>query len=226
MEHLLDNPIWNALNTGNARLAQGNDHARFFPEDFAGFAGLKNNSERDFEALWQLLPPKRTVVLFLPEVVRIPAGWTVTTVKDLLQLVFEQEELIESGEPQIQPLTARHVPQMLKLVEATNPGPFFQRTIEFGNYQGIFDGDTLVAMAGQRLQPRPYVEISAVCTAPDYLKRGYAAALLRQQIRAIKRASAIPFLHVLPENTAALHLYEKLGFRTRKLMQVYVLEKQ
>ena len=29
-------------------------------------------------------------------------------------------------------------------------------------------GDELVAMAGQRMQPDPYTEISAVCTHPDH----------------------------------------------------------
>ena len=33
------------------------------------------------------------------------------------------------------------------------PGPFSVRTIDLGGYVGVFDGDRLVAMAGQRLAP-------------------------------------------------------------------------
>ena len=81
-------------------------------------------------------------------------------------------------------------------------------------------------MAGQRLQPDPYTEVSAVCTHPDHTGKGYAARLIRSQISNITAASRIPILHVYPDNTGACKLYEKLGFETRKQMLVYVLEKE
>jgi predicted GNAT family acetyltransferase len=80
-------------------------------------------------------------------------------------------------------------------------------------------------MAGQRLNPAPYAEISAVCTHPDYLGRGYAGKLLLNQAKRIKAASEIPFLHVKSENERAIKVYEKLGFVTRKEMSFYVLRK-
>jgi predicted GNAT family acetyltransferase len=81
-------------------------------------------------------------------------------------------------------------------------------------------------MAGFRLGIGPYREISAVCTHPDYLGRGYAAALIRHLIVLIVAKSWIPFLHVLKENTDAIKLYEKLGFRVRSEMQFNVIEKR
>jgi predicted GNAT family acetyltransferase len=79
-------------------------------------------------------------------------------------------------------------------------------------------------MAGQRLQPYPYTEVSAVCTHLAYTGKGYGAKLVRSQVCKIIATSRVPFLHVYPENTAA-RLYEKLGFEVRKQMVVYVLEK-
>ena len=80
-------------------------------------------------------------------------------------------------------------------------------------------------MAGQRLQPDPYTEVSAVCTHPAHTGKGHGAKLVCSQVTKIIAASRIPFLHVYPENTAC-RLYEKLGFVVRKQMVVYVLKKK
>ena len=114
---------------------------------------------------------------------------------------------------------------MLSLTKLTNPGPFLERTIEFGHYRGIFDGEELVAMAGQRMHSFNYAEISAVCTHPDYLGRGYARQLLLNQAQRIQAEGNIPYLHVLSTNERALKVYTGLGFVTRKEMYFYVLQK-
>lgn len=226
MTHLLDNPIWNALNTGNKELASGTDRAQFLKRDVGLFAGLKTNSESELEELQSLIPQKGMVVLFIPEAIEVPAGWRVQLQKDIFQMVYEGKALegAEANNPVA--LQEKDIPAMLELTRLTNPGPFLSRTIEFGSYEGFFEGDNLVAMTGQRLQPHPYIEVSAVCTHPDHVGKGYAAALVRSQMCKITAASCIPFLHVYPDNTAACNLYKKLGFRTRKGMQVYVLQKE
>ena len=47
-------------------------------------------------------------------------------------------------------LTADDVPDMLALVERTEPGPFGPRTIELGEYFGIRDGDGATDRDGGR----------------------------------------------------------------------------
>ncbi|HVV54068.1 MAG TPA: GNAT family N-acetyltransferase, partial [Mucilaginibacter sp.] len=93
-------------------------------------------------------------------------------------------------------------------------------------YCGIFDGDKLVAMAGQRLHAFEYAEVSAVCTHPDHTGRGYARQLLIHQIQRIRAASGIPYLHVKYDNDRAIKLYESLGFSTRSEAHFYVLQKK
>ncbi|MFD2144721.1 GNAT family N-acetyltransferase [Mucilaginibacter antarcticus] len=122
-------------------------------------------------------------------------------------------------------LNATHIQQMLALTKLTNPGPFKERTIEFGHYRGIFDGDKLVAMAGQRMNPLPYAEISAVCTHPDYAGRGYAKLLMQQQINRITSEGNVPFLHVRRDNPHAIKIYEGMGFETRTVMHFYIIGK-
>ncbi|OUJ74768.1 GNAT family N-acetyltransferase [Hymenobacter crusticola] len=226
MEHVLDNPIWNALTTGNEHLAVGNGQARYLPKDIGAFAGLSNYSESAFASLHEIAPDGAPTVLFTAGAVSIPTGWKILVQKDLLQMVYPQPAAPALGHSELVALHNQDIPAMIALTALTNPGPFLTRTIEFGSYYGIFRDGQLVAMAGQRLQPTPYTEISAVCTHPNYLGKGYANQLLRHQIGLILAAGRIPFLHVFADNTNAWGLYEKLGFQTRKQLQVYVLEKQ
>ncbi|MFD0661505.1 GNAT family N-acetyltransferase [Thermocatellispora tengchongensis] len=113
-------------------------------------------------------------------------------------------------------LGADSVPEMLDLVARAQPGPFWPRTRELGTYLGVRDNGTLVAMAGERLRPPGWTEISAVCTAPEARGRGYAARLVSALVARIVARGERPFLHVAEANTGAIALYEGLGFETRK----------
>jgi predicted GNAT family acetyltransferase len=123
------------------------------------------------------------------------------------------------------PLSAQQVPAMLALTQLTNPGPFFNNTIAFGHYAGIFRDDELVAMAGQRLHAGPYAEISAVCTHPSYSGKGYASQLMLHQAHRIQAASGTPFLHVKLDNARAIRLYHTLGFVSRREVIMYTIQK-
>jgi len=60
-----------------------------------------------------------------------------------------------------------------------------------------------------------FIEISAVCTHPDYRGRGYGAALMRVVGDRIISEGDTPFLHAYADNTGAIALYRKLGFEHR-----------
>jgi predicted GNAT family acetyltransferase len=100
------------------------------------------------------------------------------------------------------------------------------RTIEFGHYYGVFHEGKLVAMTGQRLHPSPYAEISAVCTHPDFLGRGYAGALIQQQLHLIQMENKVPFLHVRSDNERAIALYHRLGFKKSGPMNFYFMKRR
>ncbi|MBX0290638.1 GNAT family N-acetyltransferase [Hymenobacter sp. HSC-4F20] len=225
MEHPLDNPIWNALRTGNQPLAIGDELARVLPREVGAFAGLADYSPRAFARLHELSPAGAPTVLFTADPISLPPGWQQLMHKELAQLVYPQPDVPAVDSSHLVDLQEQDVPAMRALTGLTNPGPFLARTIDFGGYYGIFQNGQLVAMAGQRLQPSPYTEISAVCTHPAYLGRGYANLLVRHQVARILAAGSTPFLHVYEDNTPAYALYQKLGFQLRQRLHVYVLEK-
>lgn len=223
MEQVLDNPAWYALNTGNSNLAQGTDRVKFFDKDVAPFVGFDENTEENFESLYNLITHDGLVAFVSPYSVAIPGKWKILRHVPCLQMVHNGK-VNEVGAELIN-LTNDHIPQMINLAELTKPGPFRERTIEFGPFQGIFENGNLVAMAGQRMAPLPYVEVSAVCTHPDYTGKGYAKQLLISQANHIIAQNRIPFLHVRDDNYRAIKVYENVGFVTRTDIHFYMLRK-
>jgi predicted GNAT family acetyltransferase len=122
-------------------------------------------------------------------------------------------------------LTKKDVPEMLDLLALAQPGPFLPRTIEMGNYYGIRQDGKLVAMAGERIHLQGYCEISAVCTHPNYRGRGYAAGLTTIVAEGIIARQEQPFLHLRPDNHAAMQLYKKLGFHLRSEIQLSLMQR-
>lgn len=223
--HFLDNPAWNAMVSGNSRLALGNDRVKFFPEDVAPFAALKNYDEPSFLELYNLISAGRIIAVGSSNRLSIPEYWTLKERLDLPQMIFNQNSLTPAHLSEIVPLSKKDIPQMIALTELTHPGPFLQRTIEFGNYTGIFNSNELVAMAGQRMHANKYVEISAVCTDPQHTGKGYAKCLINYHVRKIMKEGNIPFLHVRGENIHAINLYKRLGFTVRRNINMYILQK-
>ena len=226
MTHTLDNPIYNALNSAHSAFSSGTDQVKYYLEDIASFAGLKDNSKLDFEALYENSALESLFIVFTPAAVDIPDQWKVIAQIDMFQMIYESKEIPTGTDIDFVDLDKSHVNQMTALVELTQPGPFRARTIEFGNYTGVFSEQKLVSMAGHRFHPSPYIEISAVCTHPDHVGKGYACRLLSEQIKRILAKSQTPFLHVRNDNVGAIKLYQKLGLKIRKGMIAYVLQKE
>ena len=225
MDHTMNNPVWLALTSGNRHLSLGNDRARYLPVDISPFAAVRQPDPEHFTALYETVPFNDTIAIFTDEQNLRTDPWEVVGRIDGFQMVYVGAERPLSGTAEIVPLTERHVPEMLTLTKLTNPGPFRSRTIAFGNYEGIFHDGKLVAMAGQRLHSGNHVEISAVCTHPDFGGKGLARQLIDRQINHILARGEIPYLHVKGENVRAIRLYEAIGFEKRRKMVIYLLDK-
>jgi ribosomal protein S18 acetylase RimI-like enzyme len=217
--HPLDNVIWQALTTRQTELAESFGEARRFPRDVTALAAFPEPNNKGYESLAGLIGPKGTATLFLDDPFPGREGWSIVGESSLVQMVSEnvpgESQIRTSEENQISQLSAQYSPQMVELTTLTKPGPFGTRTHELGTYLGIWRDGKLAAMAGERLRVPGYTEVSAVCTHPDHLGKGYAATLMMEIMRGIRQRGEIPFLHVRGNNSRAIALYERLGFRTR-----------
>ena len=222
-ESVLDNPAWHALTTHHARFAIGEGLAKRYPADvspIAGIAALDTASLRDFAVIVAQGDMVAVVGNDLPE---DAAGWTLHSKFPLIQMVSTQVPAEIATAETILNLSADDVPYMLSLIDVTHPGPFLPRTVELGHYIGIRREGKLIAMAGERLYPPGYREISAVCTHPDAQGKGLARLLVTHLMGENWQRGDIPFLHVSPSNDRARTLYERLGFRVRREIQLLVI---
>ena len=114
---------------------------------------------------------------------------------------------------------------LLALTDLVYPHFFRARTMEMGRYFGIYDGARLAAIIGERLGTERHVEMSAICTHPDYVGRGLASRLTAFLTNDILTRGATPFLHVSLANTRAKALYEHLGYRLRAELPFFALRR-
>lgn len=225
MQSPLANPVFNALSSVDAHFNEGNDRIKFFDSEVSPFAGFEEDYKSGFEDLHQLLPTGRKILYANPNKIDIPDSWKISAYVEGLQFVLDKYLPQENETVKIVALGAKDIEAMIELTALTRPGPFDKRTIEFGHYFGVFEKEKLVSITGQRLHLDNFSEISAVCTHPEFLGKGYAAALLHHQIQLILKTGKMPFLHVRADNARAIELYERIGFKVSRPMNFYFLKR-
>jgi len=223
--HPLDYPIWPALTTTQQALAEGDARARRYPTEITPFAATVDMSPESFAALRVLMSTQDIAVLFTPDPVTPPAALKVVLADTGEQLIGAPVETPANG-VDIVTLGVDDVPAMIELTALTKPGPFSARTHELGTFLGIRVDGQLVAMAGERMKPEQYTEITAVCVHPSHRGRGYGQMLLSAVSRQIVSRGEIPFLHVFTNNHSAIALYRRQGMEIRRRLHVTVLKKE
>ncbi|MFJ8137900.1 GNAT family N-acetyltransferase [Streptomyces sp. NPDC096013] len=212
--HILDNPARAALTGPHAHFAERRGRILRYPVDVTPWIALPDEPDADDWADVVALSGPGTEIPLLGFRGRVPDGWEVTFDIDGVQMV--DDGLAAAPDPEAVVLGPADVPEMLDLVERTKPGPFLPRTVELGTYLGIRREGALVAMAGERLHPPGWTEISAVCTDPVARGEGLASRLILAVAHGIRERGETPFLHTGAGNTNAIRLYESLGFRLRR----------
>jgi predicted GNAT family acetyltransferase len=222
MPHLLDNPAWAALRGPQAHLARGAGSALRYDGEYAIFAAVRDHTDTSLAALGELVADTGPAIVLARGALPPVAGTRVEKRRDGVQMVAETLppprgacDFVELGDAD--------AAEMLALATLTEPGPFFARTHRLGSFIGVRDGGRLIAMAGERMKPPGFTEVSGVCTHPDHRGRGLAGALMAVVARRIAERGETPFLHAYADNCGAIALYEALGFRIRCDVAVTVL---
>lgn len=215
-DRVLDHAVWASLVGAHATLAHRCGQAARYPVDMSPFAALDPAGDpAAWDDLAQLVGPGGQASLFGEEVTP-PPGWELLAHGRGVQMTGEDLDTdTDTGDDAV-PLTPADAPDALDLVSRARPGPFLPRTLEMGSYLGVRDGGVLVAMAGERLHPPGWTEISAVCTDAEHRGRGLASRLVRAVGAGIRARGEIPFLHAAETNESAIRLYLSIGFRLRR----------
>lgn len=214
--HPLDRVVRDALSTRQAGFALERDGVLRFAPAYGVFASLPDPSERSLAALAGLAREHGDVAMVGDVLPAKMPGLAVVSEALCVQMVAETLAVPSAPDFEILPLGDADAPEMLALATLTEPGPFFDRTHQLGRFVGVRENGVLVAMAGERMAPEGYREVSAVCTRPEHRGRGYAAGLMLRVAHRIAAEDDTPFLHSYAHNSGAIRLYESLGFRVRR----------
>jgi ribosomal protein S18 acetylase RimI-like enzyme len=222
MSDAFANPAWNALHSTHSHLAVTLGLACKYPADVAPFSALQENTPAASVDLLALLEPQEITYVVDPEP-PIVDGLSVEPGPLCLQMNFPPKAPLPALPPEIavEKLTCADAPAMVGLTDIAYPGYFRPKTCLMGNYYGVWNQGSLVAMAGERMCPFPFREISAVCTHPEHHGRGYAAALISQLLHDHRANQVFSTLWVLSSNRKAIEVYLRLGFQPIGEVQLY-----
>jgi predicted GNAT family acetyltransferase len=215
--HPLDRPAHAALFSRQAGLSSGGDLARRLRAEYGPFAAARDDSDEALAALCALNPAEGGLALIEPEGARLPKALPVVSQAPCAQMLlgeFHPRPIRET----IAVLGPEDASEMQALAALTRPGPFSTRTHELGRFLGVRREGRLIAMAGERMQPTGFTEVSGVCTHPDFQGMGLAGQLMSAVIANILDKGERAFLHAYTHNRSAIGLYESLGFAQRAVV--------
>ena len=222
--HPLDRPVWSALTTRQAHLSLGGGRAVRLSPEYGPFGAAMDASPEGLAALGALQVADADTWTLEADPVSAPPGLEVKSQAECLQMVagrLAPQRLTISATV----LTDADADQMLALARLTRPGPFAQKTHRLGRFIGVKQDGRLLAMAGERLRPEGFTEVSGVCTHPDGRGLGYGGALSLLVAERILARGETPFLHVYAGNTVAIGLYQALGFEVRRSVTATILSR-
>ena len=222
----LDRPVWNALTTLWAAVAEGDACARRINRDYGVFGAAADRSPDSQAALAALVPGQGELWMVEREDWPAPPGTRFVRQAECVQMVCRELNAGKTPGFEIVELGEDDAPAMYDLAMLTQPGPYAAHTNRLGEFIGVKQDGRLIAMAGERMKMPRLSEVSGVCTHPDHRGKGYAGALMRIVAERMLGRGETPWLHAYASNTGAIALYESLGFRLHGTVTASVLVRE
>ena len=218
--HPLDCAAWSALTGRQSHLALVQGGARRYDPAYGVFAAVADASAASLAGLGALVAAHGDVALLEPNPPTEAPGVVVASQDLGVQMTAGRLSKGPAPDFEMLALSDADGPEMLALATLTRPGPFFERTHQLGDFFGVKVDGRLAAMAGERMKPDGFTEVSGVCAHPEHRGLGYARALMRLVAGRILDRGETPFLHAYASNRGAIALYETLGFTLRREVQM------
>jgi len=221
---ILDNIVWHSLAGPHIGFTSGTNAARRYVAGFSPIIGFADSTTPDFAAL-ETCCESATHFYCGGWSGVAPPGWQIVDDAAGHQMLWDAPAPeMEAGFTAIR-LGPQRVPQMLALAAAAELPLFGPRSIELGEYIGVYEESELVAMAGERMTAGSYREVSAVCTHPAFRGWGYARHLVAELVRRQLHRGETPFLHVMRDNATAISVYRRMGFRHHQELALRVVQR-
>lgn len=214
----LRRPVWHCLNHRQVHLAHWHGDAVAMDREFGPFIAARDDGPAALNDMAALMQPRATYWMVEDRDWPTPAGVTRIEQALLLQMhLGRQPENFEHPYP-ICRLGAADVPEMAALAAHAQPGPWHDRTQDYGPFFGVRIDGRLAAMAGQRMLLSGMAELSGVATHKDFRGGGLARALIIHVLHNMAARGEGAFLHSYARNAGANALYQALGFVTTREM--------
>lgn len=222
-DNKLDNPVWHSLNETHAGFSINYDNLKCYQPDYCPFGGYNpGNSISNYLEEYAALIDNFFIVGEKPD---FPLILELKNELVCLQMTIDRQPKTPLNENIIR-LNGVYEQELFELVNLVQPGYFRRKTVLLGDYYGIFKNNVLVSVTGERMKMNELTEISAVVTHPGHVGKGYAKQLMAYVINKIVEENKLPFLHVAETNTGAIHLYQKMGFTTRRKISFWNFHKK
>ncbi|WP_457029600.1 GNAT family N-acetyltransferase [Kitasatospora sp. P5_F3] len=170
-------------------------------------------------ALLPVLPRRFLAHLSADSLQVLSAAYAVKSHGTLRRMVLTDPTLADRhpvGDWRPRPLSRADLPELTALFAASYPGNWFDhRMLDTGHYLGARDDSgSLVAVAGVHVHSPAHrvAALGNVTTHPAVRGRGAAAACVAELCRLLAGTVDHIGLNVRADNTAAVRLYERLGF--------------
>ena len=199
--HVLDNPVWHALDRAARNGSRARPVAARYVPDVAVFAALPDDATPDaWDDAARARRPGRHRRARARRTSTVPDGWTVAghdaVPADVCCPTRRGRRPTATGDDATRrsaraPTTCR---RCWRSSSARGPGRSRRARSSSAPTSASATAARLIAMAGERMHPPGFTEISAVCTDAAHRGRGLASQLVRALVRGIRDAgrNAVP----------------------------------